>query len=194
MQRLILTVSPGVELRQIDEDDAEDLTRLIDCTRPYLKEWLPWLDDSLGIHDAARFIGRCLEQADDDNGFTFGIVCGGRFAGVIGQHYLDSVNRRTELGYWLDARHQGRGIVTGATARLTDYSFTDQDCHRVILHCAVGNVKSRAVAERLGFVQEGVLREAEWLYDHYVDLVVYSMLKTDWKFKPPAGRPFPPMT
>jgi ribosomal-protein-serine acetyltransferase len=29
-------------------------------------------------------------------------------------------------------------------------------------------------------MQEGILREAEWLYDHYVDLVVYSMLKRVW--------------
>jgi ribosomal-protein-serine acetyltransferase len=183
MQRLILKVREGVELRQVDEDDAEDLSDLIDGNRAHLKEWLPWLDSSVGINDTARFIGRSLEQASDENGFTFGIVCGGTLAGVIGQHYLDSLNRRTELGYWLDAKHQGRGIVTAATARVTDYSFKAQDCNRVILHCAVGNLKSRAIPERLGFVQEGILREAEWLYDHYVDLVVYSMLKADWKLK-----------
>jgi ribosomal-protein-serine acetyltransferase len=194
MRRLILKVTPGVELRQIDADDAKDLTDLIDCNRRYLREWLPWLDNSLDIHDTARFIGRSIEQACDDNGFTFGIVCRGRLAGVIGQHYLDAVNRRTELGYWLDAKHQGRGIVTGAAARLTDYAFAAQDCNRVILHCAAANLKSRAVAERLGFVQEGILREAEWLYDHYVDLVVYSMLKADWQFKPLADRRFRPAT
>jgi ribosomal-protein-serine acetyltransferase len=194
MRRLVLKVRPDVELRQIDEDDAEDLTDLIDSNRAYLKEWLPWLDNSLGIRDTARFIGRCLEQASDDNGFTFGIVCHDRLAGVIGQHYVDSVNRRTELGYWLDAKHQGQGIVTGATSRLTDYAFNAQACNRVILHCAAGNAKSRAIAQRLGFVQEGILREAEWLYDHYVDLVVYSMLKSDWKLKPPADRRSPPST
>ena len=186
MDRLKLRVSDSVDLRQIAEDDAEDLTELIDRNRAHLKEWLPWLDNSTGIHDTARFIGRSMEQAEDSNGLTFGIVCNGELAGVIGQHYLDWLNRRTELGYWINAAHQGRGIVTGATARLTDYSFVEQDCNRVILHCAVGNTKSRAVAERLGFVQEGILREAEWLYDHYVDLVVYSMLKRVW-IKPRAG-------
>jgi ribosomal-protein-serine acetyltransferase len=186
MHRLRLRLGDSADLRQIVEEDAEELTALIDRNRAYLKEWLPWLDNSTGIRDTARFIGRSLEQAEDDNGFTFGIVCNGILAGVIGQHYLDSVNRRTELGYWIDAAHQGRGLVTRATARLTDYAFEEQDCNRVILHCAVGNTKSRAVAERLGFVQEGILREAEWLYDHYVDLVVYSMLKRAW-VKPRAA-------
>ena len=180
MYRLTLRVTESVELRQIAEDDAEELTALIDCNRSYLKEWLPWLDNSTGLRDTARFIGRSLEQAADENGLTFGIVCEGMLAGVIGQHYLDSINRRTELGYWIDAGHQGRGIVTSAAARVTDYAFNEQGCNRVMLHCAAGNMKSRAVAERLGFLQEGILREAEWLYDHYVDLVLYSMLKCDW--------------
>jgi ribosomal-protein-serine acetyltransferase len=180
MDSLKLRVDDGVILRQISRNDTEELTALIDRNRSYLREWLPWLDSSTGIQDTARFISRSMEQADDENGLTFGIVCEGALAGVIGQHYVDSLNRRTELGYWLGAAHQGRGIVTRSTARLTDYAFGKQDCNRVILHCAVGNIKSRAIAERLGFVQEGILREAEWLYDHYVDLVVYSMLKAHW--------------
>src|SRR5258706_7598169 len=164
MDRVRLQVTESVELRQIGEDDAEALTALIDRNRSHLKEWLPWLDNSTGLHDTARFIGRSIEQAEDENGLTFGIVYEGALAGVIGQHYVDSMNRRTELGYWLDAGHQGRGIVTRASTRVTDYAFTEQNCNRVILQCAAGNVKSRAVAERLGFVQEGILREAEWLY------------------------------
>jgi len=184
MRRLQLRVNQCIVLRQIAEEDAEEISVLIDRNRAHLREWLPWLDNSNGIHDTARFIGRSLEQAADDNGFTFAIVCDGVLTGVIGQHYLDSLNRGTELGYWLDALHQGRGIVTQSTARLTDYAFTEQACNRVILHCAFGNLKSRAVAERLGFVQEGILREAEWLYDHYVDLVVYSMLKSHWVLLP----------
>ncbi len=180
MDPLILRVDENVALRQIAEEDAEELTDLIDRNRTHLKEWLPWLDNSTDIHDTARFIGRSLEQADDANGVTLGIFANGRLAGIIGEHYVDSLNHRTEFGYWLDWEHQGRGIVTRSTARLTDYAFTNQGCNRVMLHCAVGNVKSRAVAERLGFVLEGILREAEWLYDHYVDLAVYSMLKNDW--------------
>jgi ribosomal-protein-serine acetyltransferase len=180
MRRLNLRVTPSIDLRQIAQDDVEEITALIELNRCYLKEWLPWLDKSTGVHDTARFIERSIEQAEEDNGFTLGIICDGKLAGVIGEHYVDSFNRRTEIGYWLDASHQGRGIVTRALARLTDYAFTNQDCNRVILQCAVGNVRSRAVAARLGFVQEGILREAEWLYDHYVDLAVYSMLKCDW--------------
>ena len=187
MPALNLRVDDCIVLRQISEDDAQELTDLVDRNRLYLREWLPWLDHSSGIRDTARFIGRSLEQADDENGLTFGIVCDGGLAGIIGQHYVDSLNRRTEIGYWLDASHQGNGIMTRSTARLTDYAFTDQDCNRVMLHCAVGNLKSRAVAERLGFAQEGILREAEWLYDHYVDLVVYSMLKAEWSRKRTRG-------
>lgn len=180
IHRFSIWVSDSIELRQLAEEDVVELTELIDRNRPYLREWLPWLDNSTSITDSARFIGRSTEQAKDQNGLTLGILFDGKLAGVIGQHYVDSLNRRTEIGYWLDAAHQGRGIVTRAVARLTDYAFREQDCNRVILQCAAENTKSRAIPERLGFVKEGTLREAEWLYDHYVDLVVYSMLKRTW--------------
>jgi ribosomal-protein-serine acetyltransferase len=185
MHRLKLSVAESLELRQIAEDDAFELMALIDRNRTHLRQWLPWLDRNIDIEDTARFIGRSLEQALDNNGLTFGIVFRNCLAGVMGEVYVDSCDSETELGYWLDSRHQGRGIVTRAAARLVDYAFEEQKCERVIMHCAVGNTKSRAVPERLGFRQEGILHDAEWLYDHYVDLVTYSVLKTAW-VKPPA--------
>ena len=94
------------------ETDAEALTFLIDRNRTYLREWLPWLDSSTNVRDAMRFIGRSIEQAQDMNGLTLGIICDGKLAGVIGQHYVDSLNRRTEIGYWLD-----RIIKVGASSR-----------------------------------------------------------------------------
>jgi ribosomal-protein-serine acetyltransferase len=186
MHRLKLPVAEFLELRQIAEDDAAELTALIDRNRAHLRQWLPWLDRNIDIEDTARFIGRSLEQALDNNGLTFGIVFRNSLAGVMGQIYVDPADSQTELGYWLDSRHQGRGIVTRSAARLVDYAFEEQRCERVMMHCAVGNTRSRAIPERLGFVQEGILHDAEWLYDHYVDLVIYSILKTTW-VRPPAA-------
>ena len=114
------------------------------------------------------------------NGRTFVVICNGRIVGVLGEHYIDRVDRKTELGYWLDREHQGRGIMTQSVDRLVRSLFDDLDMNRVVLSCAVGNARSRAIPERLGFVCEGVLRQAQWLYTHYIDLAVYSLLRQDW--------------
>ena len=52
--------------------------------------------------------------------------------------------------------------------------------NRIEIRAAIGNVKSQAIPEKLGFAKEGCVREAEWLYDHYVDHIIYGMLKSDF--------------
>ena len=79
-----IRVSDSIELRQLAEKDVVELTELIDRNRQYLREWLPWRDNSTSITDTARFIGRSMEQAEDDNGLTLGILFQGKLAGVIG--------------------------------------------------------------------------------------------------------------
>ena len=98
---------------------------------------------------------------------------------MIGYHQVDRINRSVEIGYWLSADYQGRGIIARACRFLVNYAFTEMGLTRVVIRCAVGNHKSCAVPERLGFKKEGVLRQAEWLYDHFVDLVVYATLKEE---------------
>jgi ribosomal-protein-serine acetyltransferase len=49
------------------------------------------------------------------------------------------------------------------------------------MECAAGNTGSRMVAERLGFSQEGVMRQAAWLNDRFVDHVMYGLLAQEWR-------------
>ena len=56
--------------------------------------------------------------------------------------------------------------------------------YRIEIRCAVQNEKSRAIPEKLHFTNEGTIRDGEWLYDKFVDLVIYGMLARQL----PAGR------
>ena len=103
----------------------------------------------------------------------------GRIAGCAGFAVIDPYARMGIIGYWLAREHQGRGLVTRAVSALIDHGFNELGLHRVQISAATDNVRSRAVPERLGFTQEGVLREAELVGDEYQDLAVYGLLATD---------------
>jgi ribosomal-protein-serine acetyltransferase len=64
---------------------------------------------------------------------------------------------------------------------LVEHAFGELGLNRVSIACAVENKKSCAIPERLGFRREGVKRQAEWLYDHFVDHVVYGALASEWQ-------------
>ncbi|MBA2871009.1 RimJ/RimL family protein N-acetyltransferase [Anoxybacillus calidus] len=87
--------------------------------------------------------------------------------------------RQASVNY-ITEEAQGKGIVTKSVKAILDYVFRELGLNRVEIRCGVHNKKSRAIPERLGFVQEGIIRDGEWLYDHFHDLVVYSMLAKDW--------------
>ena len=85
------------------------------------------------------------------------------------------------MGYWLADGWQGRGIVTKCCIALIQYGFNDLGLNRIEIKCATGNDKSGAIAEKLNFKREGILREAEWLNGTFIDLYLYSMLRDEWE-------------
>jgi len=172
-------VREDLSLTTLELCHAEELFRLTDGNRAYLRRWLPWLDTVRMVEDTRGFIRATLAQARENNGFQAVIVSDSRVAGVVGHHQVDWRNRATALGYWIGEEFQGRGLVTAACRRLVAHSFDVLGLHRVEIRCAVENRRSRAIPERLGFRHEGRFREAEWLYDHWVDHAVYALLATD---------------
>jgi ribosomal-protein-serine acetyltransferase len=178
---LTIAAGQGIELRPITVGHAASLYDLIDRNRIRLREWLPWVEWSFGPADLIAF----LQARERDNlagaGLTTAIYCEEALCGAIGLHAIGKRDRNTSIGYWLDADYSGRGIMTKACRAMVTKGFQAFGLHRIEIRCATGNSRSSAIPRRLGFAEEGILREAEWLYDHWVDLRVFSMLEQQWE-------------
>jgi RimJ/RimL family protein N-acetyltransferase len=90
-------------------------------------------------------------------------------------------DRRAELGYWLAADAWGRGIATEATRALVDFGFRELALARIYAHVFAGNAASMRVLEKLGMLQEGVLRQHMRKGRRLQDLVVYGLLLDEWR-------------
>ena len=177
---LRIKIDEDTDLRIYEERHAREVAELVDQNRAYLRQWLPWVDSSRTVEDSKAFIQNSLQQFARNEGFQLGVWYRGELAGGIGYHPIDWADRKAEIGYWLGEAFQGKGLMTKACSTLVTYAFDELGLYKVEIHCATENIRSCAIPKRLGFKQEGVLRDAEWLYDHFVDLVVFGMLAKEW--------------
>ncbi|MFJ2603382.1 GNAT family N-acetyltransferase [Streptomyces sp. NPDC087425] len=121
--------------------------------------------------------------------FTFGLFLpGGELTGMVGLS-MRSLST-AEIGYWATREYRGRGYVTEAVRAVTRWAFVDLAVDRVEWRAEVGNAPSRAVAERAGFVLEGVLRSGTVHGGVRRDSWVGSLLPSDLEL--PSTAPYLP--
>jgi ribosomal-protein-serine acetyltransferase len=176
----MFVIDSRVALRVLREDDAVELFALTDANRAYLRRWLPWVDLVMSEDDSRSFIASATTQREEGRGPTFGILCDGALAGVVGFLPVDRVNRIAEIGYWLAPAEQGRGVMTQCCRFVVRYGFLTLDLNRIQIAAGTENHVSRAIPERLGFQFEGILRARESLYGTFIDHAMYSLLRSDF--------------
>ncbi|KFF50423.1 GCN5 family acetyltransferase [Gammaproteobacteria bacterium MFB021] len=174
-----LVVTEAVELKLLSLEHTEQLFDLVDGSRDHLREWLPWVDGTKTSTDTESFIKSALRQYEAGDGPQYVVFHEGSMCGVCGFHLFDLANRIGGVGYWLSRAYVGKGIMTSAVRSLVKIGFNEHELNRIEIACAMGNARSRAVPERLGFTFEGVLREREHLHGRYVDHALYSMLASE---------------
>lgn len=176
---MILRVDDSVEMHLLNKGHAPALLHLRNENYDYLAEWLPWVPHMQAVTDFENYIERSLQRFADKLEAPFTLMVNGEVAGRIGINYIDQ-NKMAAIGYWIGAPFQGKGVITKACKALVDYGFKYLGLNRLELKCGVENHKSKAIPERLGFTQEGILRQAELINGRYIDLYLYSLLKKEW--------------
>ena len=174
-----LRADDEVSIELAEAHHAAEIFALVDRNREHLRRWLPWVDGTRTVEDSAAFLVFIRAEYAAGRNFHANLRYRGAMVGGIGMRF-DRMHFKGEVGYWLDAGHEGRGIVTRATRALTATAFAEFGLVRVGLHAAVDNTRSRAVAERLGFTYEGVLRRNEKVGDRWLDHAVYAAFAGEW--------------
>lgn len=182
MDSVLLTIDDTLLVRSWTLADAPALFSLVDSNREHLSVWLPWVPYVKEVKDSENFIRDAIKEAQENKGLELGIFSNNQLVGCIGLHELDFTHHKTSIGYWLGSQFQGKGIMVQSVKALMDYCFTVHNMNRIEIRCGVGNAKSRAIPQKLGFTQEGILRQAEFIGGSYIDNFVYSFLKSDSLF------------
>jgi ribosomal-protein-serine acetyltransferase len=174
-------IEPGLELRLNVHQHADEMFAAVDANRDHLRRFMPWVDKTTTVDHTKDFIRKMLTRMADNDGFATGIWEKDRYIDNIGFHSIRWERRFTEIGYWLAANAQGRGIMTKACTAMTAHAFDAWKLNRVEIRCDPENTRSRAIPERLGFKQEAILRQILIGGDGQLhDSVVYGMLADEW--------------
>jgi RimJ/RimL family protein N-acetyltransferase len=167
-----------IRLEPLAEGHLEGLAALghdVDVQR-YTYVPSPWVD---GFE--RTWLERYEQGHKDGTRAGFAIVdeADGSFLGLIALVRIDREGREAEAGYIVAPQARGRGIAARALRLLTDWALKELELERVELRISAGNVASERVAERSGFVREGVLRSVHFKQGLRSDLAVYSRLASD---------------
>lgn len=163
-----------VTLRPRQEEDHEfvrDVTNLPEVRR---------LMRNITPKNAQAVENSFEEYADNDDGAGFCICAPDEPVGHIGVWRINHVNASAWMGAWIDPDHHGEGYAPRGTALAIDWAFDELDLHRLNTGVYEPNRPSQRVMEKLGFVREGVEREAIYIEGAWYDTYRYGLLRDEW--------------
>lgn len=175
-----LTIDSELSLHLARPELSQAIFEAVDADRNYLRQWLPWVDNTQSLADTEKFIRRSMEVNSSGDQLISFVVFKEELAGSVGAVKINKDRRSCEIGFWLRSKLQGQGIMTRSCAALINYLLCIKNLNRIEIFAARDNLKSQAVCQRLGFIHEGTKRQAIWLNHQYHDLELFALLKSDW--------------
>jgi RimJ/RimL family protein N-acetyltransferase len=167
-------------LRRLAADDVEQVYRL--RSDPETMKYIPrpLVTDHEG---AMHHINHINDLIDKNEAINWAITLKGNpeFIGIIGFYRTQKENFRSEIGYMLLPEYSGKGIVTEAINVALRYGFYEMHLHSVEAVIAPENEASERVLQKNSFVKEAHFIENEYFDGKFLDTVIYSLLKRNYK-------------
>jgi len=174
-----INVNPELTLKVLEICDSQTIYDAMNQNRYYLRKWLPFVDMTRSENDTRSFVKSIVDDVERRQE-VFTIWYKNEFCGLVGLKDIDYLNRKIEIGYWLIEKMTGKGIMIQTVEKLIDFIYQTLDMNRIQIKCGVENNKSSAIPKKLEFTLEGIERQGEKHHFHFINLEVYSLLKSEW--------------
>lgn len=175
-----IEINPQMHLELWEAHHAEATFEMIDKNRLFLRKWLAFVDNMQTVEQIHNYSKFALQRNAAGTEAGFVIFENDKAIGRIGINRIIPENKIGEIGYWITEAAEGKGIITSCSKAMLKYGFSNLGLNRIEIKCAVDNIKSARVPEKLNFTREGILRQAELLNGNFVDLYLFSLLKNEW--------------
>ena len=146
---------------------------------PVLQRFVP-LPSPYRLEDAASFVEQVCIAGWDSGGRADFVAEDAATAIRLGRVGLGLREPgAAEVGYWVDPRARDRGVATTAVRAVCQWAVTTAGIELIEWRCEAGNVASRRVAEKAGFLIEATLRQRRVRHGGRVDEWVGSLLRDE---------------
>ena len=141
-----------------------------------------------GIKQSAQLVSNTIARnaANGERGWRWGIALSSQPNELIGSCSVHAINRKfqsAELGYELHPAHWGKGLACEAASCVLHFCFSNEapfSFNRIAATTDLDSVRSIALLKRLGFLEEGVLRQYGYWKNEFHDVRMFSVLRQEW--------------
>lgn len=167
-----------LNLRQIKQEDRESIYEILSnfevikydtfelfTNMKQAEDMINWFDEAFKQKQAI-FWGISFKSSSEIIGFC--------------KCEIEIPKVRADFGYDLNPKHWNKGIITEALSAIMNFTFNALDVNRIEATVSTENIASIKVLKKLGFTQEGILRERSYLRGSYHDMIMFSILKNEY--------------
>jgi RimJ/RimL family protein N-acetyltransferase len=175
-----LTVAtPRLDVRGLVADDAVDVSEIFGDRQT--RRWLPFPIEAAPVDGLSWCTEQARERRETGSGDHYAVVRreDERIVGLMWTRRSDWMAMSTEVAFAVSAHARGFGVAAEAVDALTIALILEHGFQRIELRLVPGNKASRRVAEKAGFVYEGLLRNAGMVHSGRVDLEMWSLVAGD---------------
>ena len=176
-----ITIDDKILLRSYEVADAQELFDAVNNSRKHLNPWLEWVSKTTKPEHSLQFIQNAIQWQNNQEALTLGIFENDKVVGGIGMHEWDRETKRAQIGYWISAGYEGKGIINKSLIKFIEFLFDKVNLNKIEVHFLQANKRSAKVATRLGFKVEGIIRQSILRNGMPEDMVIAGLLKDEWK-------------